>query len=399
MSARTDEAFARRKIIGVNEETVTNVSSKDFPHHYTTSDQVEDPSWFLRKFQEGLEITFHEHKPFDTSFSLIGIDASIANAFRRIMIAEVPTLALEQVYIKNNTSIIHDEILAQRLGLVPLAGDPAFLEDLKPFKYVEPGQEGGSAPYWGNSIALELKVECMWQEKGKERARQGETDPKQLYNNSSIYAHQLEFVPSKEQTDRFPACFIKPVNPEILIAKMRPGQKIDILAFAVKGIGEDHAKFSPVATATYRMLPVIEITRPILGADADKFARCFNRGVITKSRVTEEEASREGSGYEGHEGEMKAVVSDPFKDTVSRECLRHPEFKGKVRLGRAMDHFIFKVESTGQFTSDEVFLESVRILKQKAKKMVVHLDNLVGPPKEKTGDVAQEQGSAMDTDG
>ncbi|KAK1072404.1 DNA-directed RNA polymerase core subunit rpc40, partial [Friedmanniomyces endolithicus] len=75
-------------------------------------------------------------------------------------------------------------------------------------------------------------------------------------------------------------------------------------------------------------------------------------------------------------GENKAVVADPMKDTVSRECLRHDEFKGKVKLGRVRDHFIFSVESTGQFASDELFLDSVRLLKAKAQKFKRHLSEL-----------------------
>jgi DNA-directed RNA polymerase I and III subunit RPAC1 len=42
-------------------------------------------------------------------FEMIGVDVSLANALRRIMIAEVPTMAIEHVYMWNNSSIIHDE--------------------------------------------------------------------------------------------------------------------------------------------------------------------------------------------------------------------------------------------------------------------------------------------------
>lgn len=144
----------------------------------------------------------------------------------------------------------------------------------------------------------------------------------------------------------------------------------------IKGIGADHAKFSPVATASYRLLPTIQITQPILGKDAQKFARCFPKGVIRLETVTREEAEREGSGYEGQEGEKKAVVADTFKDTVSRECLRHEEFQGKVKLGRIRDHFIFNIESTGQFESDELFLESVKVLKSKVERLRKNFYNL-----------------------
>ena len=57
-------------------------------------------------------------------FDVSGIDASVANALRRIMLSEVPTMAIEQVYIQMNSSIIHDEVLAHRLGLVPIKVDP-----------------------------------------------------------------------------------------------------------------------------------------------------------------------------------------------------------------------------------------------------------------------------------
>lgn len=57
-------------------------------------------------------------------FDLVGVDASVANAFRRVMIAEIPSVCIEHVYVWDNTSVVHDEILAQRLGLVPLNVDP-----------------------------------------------------------------------------------------------------------------------------------------------------------------------------------------------------------------------------------------------------------------------------------
>lgn len=131
------------------------------------------------------------------------------------------------------------------------------------------------------------------------------------------------------------------------------------------GIGADHAKFSPVATASYRLLPVIDIKRPILGDDAVKFQACFPKGVIDIEAVTSEEADKKGSGYEGKQGEQKAVVKHAIRDTVTRECLRHEEFKDKVKLGRKRDHFIFSIESTGQFDSDELFIDSIKLLKRK----------------------------------
>ena len=303
---------------------------------------------------------------------MIGVDAAIANAFRRILIAEIPSLAIEYVYIHNNTSVIHDEVLAARLGLVPLKGSSEGINWLRWFRLPKEGDpDSGSTPADYNTVVLRLDVECTRNDNASPR----EEDPLKLYHYAHVYAKDLTFHPVGRQETFFsgPEGAIQPANPDILLAKLRPGQKIDAELHCMKGIGADHAKFSPVATATYRLLPDIQITRPILGDDAVKFARCFPEGVIGIDTVSAEEASKRGSGYEGHEGQEKAVVRDPFKDTVSRECLRHEEFKGKVKLGRVRDHFIFNIESTGQFNSDLLFLESVKLLKLKCTKLKRHL--------------------------
>jgi DNA-directed RNA polymerase I and III subunit RPAC1 len=357
------------QIVGVNSETVTDVTSTDFPGHWPG----EDHAWDISKFASTFKVKVYKNTHDECSFSLIGIDASVANAYRRILIAEIPSLAIERVYIYNNTSIIQDEVLAARLGLVPLkGGEKGLREFLKWYKKAKEGEEPDVATDY-NTIRLHLKVECT----RNENAAPGEKDPLKAYNNAHVYARDLKFVPFGVQGKYFSGKdAIVPTNPDILIAKLRPGQVIDIEMDAIKGQGSDHAKFSPVAPASYRLLPTITITKPILGKDAEKFAKCFPRGVIGLDRVTDEEAMAQGSGYEGHEGEKKAVVLDAMKDTVSRECLRHPEFEGKVKLGRVRDHFIFSVESVGQWDSGELFLESVKSLRQKCEGLLSNLRNM-----------------------
>ncbi|KAF2144115.1 uncharacterized protein K452DRAFT_223755 [Aplosporella prunicola CBS 121167] len=371
----TQEELEKRRIVDVHPEHVSNISSTDFPGHYPG----EDHKWDLEKFRKNFRVDFHQNDPCESQFSLVGVDAAIANAFRRITISELPTLAIEEVYILNNTSIIQDEVLAHRLGLIPLKGNREGLRNLKWFRKPIPGDEGsGDTPTDYNTVVLELDVECTWAPNGRELARKGETDPKKLFVNSSVYAHQIKFNPTGNQAQVFAGeGIVQPVHPDILIAKLRPGQAIKLSMHCVKGIGADHAKFSPVATATYRLLPHIAITAPIIGADAHKFARCFPPGVITEEPITAAEAAQEGSGYEGHEGEKKAVVTNPFHDTVTREALRHDEFKDKVKLGRIRDHFIFSIESTGQCDSDELFLQSVKALKTKCQIMKRSMANLM----------------------
>lgn len=74
-------------------------------------------------------------------------------------------------------------------------------------------------------------------------------------------------------------------------------------------------------------MPRIEILSPITGEDAQMFQKCFPIGVI---------------GISSLHGIQTAVVENPRKDTVSRECLRHPEFATKVCLSRDPSHFICK---------------------------------------------------------
>lgn len=140
--------------------------------------------WSLSHVFQNFRVQIHESKPFDSTFSIVGIDASIANAFRRILLAEVPSLCIENVYINNNTSIIQDEVLAQRLGLIPLKGNPAGLKWMKWVKKATSGEtESRLSDY--NTVILSLNVACTWKENGKQLFRQGETDPKKLYNNSN----------------------------------------------------------------------------------------------------------------------------------------------------------------------------------------------------------------------
>lgn len=356
------------QIVGINQETITNVTNTEFPGHYAG----EDHSWDVEEFKRNVSIKFHKNEQFDASFSIVGIDASIANAFRRILIAEIPTLAIETVYIDNNTSVIQDEVLAHRLGLIPFKGGRKGLLDF--IKWWKPPGEGEGeydTSFDYNTVKFELRVECT----KNEDAAENETDPTKLYHHAHVYAKDLQFAPEGQQHDYFSGeDAIAPVNPDILIAKLRPGQAIELDVHMHKGIGADHAKFSPVCTASYRLLPTITITKPIIGEEAEKFASCFPEGVIGLETITAEDVKND-SRYKGNKGNKKAVVKDTMQDTVSRECLRHEEFKDKVKLGRKRDHFIFQIESTGQWDSDELFMESVKLLKAKAIKFeqqVIH---------------------------
>ena len=70
-----------------------------------------------------MEIEFASLDDSLARFTLSGASAAFANAFRRAMIGEVPTLAIEDIRIYDNTSALFDEMLAHRVGLIPLKTD------------------------------------------------------------------------------------------------------------------------------------------------------------------------------------------------------------------------------------------------------------------------------------
>lgn len=126
---------------------------------------------------------FHRNAPLECVFSLVGLDASLANAFRRILLAEIPMLAVEDVFVQQNTSVVQDEVLAHRLGLVPLRGNK---EGIRWLRWRAKGEEDGETPPARDcdTVQLELKLKCTWKSVGRERSRNGEDDPKLLYDNA-----------------------------------------------------------------------------------------------------------------------------------------------------------------------------------------------------------------------
>lgn len=321
-------------LVGIEYNRVTNVSSTDFPGHTSG-----DFAWDIEKFKDSFQINISSINDRDANFDLINIDTSIANAFRRIMISEVPSVAADSVYMFMNTSVIQDEVLAHRIGLIPLNIDPDLLS------WVDKSLDENDRYNEDNTIVFSLDVTCT----KNPHAPKDSTNPRELYRNAYVYAKDLKFEPHGNQLEKFKKKPIGPADPNILLAKLRPGQEISLRAHCILGEGSDHAKFSPVSTASYRLMPVIDIKEPIKADDAKKFQKCFPLGVI------------------GINDNDEAYVLDSRKDTVSREVLRHKEFDGKVKLGRRRDHFIFNVESTGAMSPEEIFLKSIRVLRLKAE--------------------------------
>jgi len=182
-----------------------------------------------------------------------------------------------------------------------------------------------------------------------------------------IYARDLLWSPQGDQLSRFPLHSsgvgsgvgggIRPLHEDILIAKLRPGQVIELEAHARKGVGKDHAKFSPVATASYRLMPHIEILKPIYDDLAEELVNWFEPGVFKTVPANED----------GHR--VKAVVSNPYACTMSRNFMRNPVLKESIKMSRVPNHFIFSVESVGMLEPGVIVAEALKVLKGKCVKV------------------------------
>ncbi|XP_021115429.1 DNA-directed RNA polymerases I and III subunit RPAC1 isoform X2 [Heterocephalus glaber] len=222
-AAQAVEDMRNRVVLG--EFGVRNVHTTDFPGNYSGYDDAWDQDRFEKNFR--VDVVHMDENSLE--FDMVGIDAAIANAFRRILLAEVPTMAVEKVLVYNNTSIVQDEILAHRLGLIPIHADPRL------FEFRNEGDEEGTEI---DTLQFRLQVRCT----RNPHAAKDSSDPNELYVNHKVYTRHMTWVPLGNQADVFPEGTIRPVHNDILIAQLRPGQEIDLLMHCVKGIGKKVAR-------------------------------------------------------------------------------------------------------------------------------------------------------------
>jgi len=319
-----------RTRVFINQDAPVHTSTY---YHSVFSKLGFDNSFDLDEFKENFKIDLKYFNEEEMEVDMIGIEAPIANAFRRILISEVPTMAIEKVFIIDNSSIIKDEILAHRLGLIPIKADP------RDFEYY-------SGNYTDrNTIVFQLKVECT----RNPDARQSDPDEVK-YINSRVLSGHLEWIPQGDQETKYMDNPFKPVHNDILIAKLRPGQCIELQCFVHKGIGRDHAKWSPVATATYRLLPEITILEPFEDKEAQKLIDTCPMKVFD---------------IEDLDGVKRAIVANPRNCSMCRECIRSNEWNKKIKLTRVKNHFIFLIESVGMLSPPILFKEAIGVLKNK----------------------------------
>ncbi len=160
------------------------------------------------------------------------------------------------------------------------------------------------------------------------------------------------------------------VHSDILLAKMRPGQEIELEAHAVKGKGKTHAKWSPVGTAWYELCPEIVTLQDIVGDEAAAFIAEAHPAGWDSARPA---APRGAQGcFKVDKG--KLVVSNSRGCWYCLERVRRmsgePRWAEKVQLRLVKEHYLFTIESVGQLPPEELFSEAVSILREKCMRLL-----------------------------
>ena len=158
-----------------------------------------------------MKIKILEKTDMTLKVELTNIPLSYANALRRFSISEVPCMAIDEVVILENSSVMYDELVSHRLGLIPLR------TDLSRFVLPEDCDCNSSLGCSQCRVLLVLDVES--------------TD-----GTMTVYCKDMV-----SEDD-----YVVPTHHEIPLVKLSKGQRLKLEAYAKLGKGTEHAKWQPV---------------------------------------------------------------------------------------------------------------------------------------------------------
>ncbi|MDH5623523.1 MAG: DNA-directed RNA polymerase subunit D [Candidatus Bathyarchaeota archaeon] len=246
-------------------------------------------------------------------FIVKGVNVPLVNALRRIMLTEVPAMAIDELVILENSSMLNDEILAHRMGLIPLKTD---LDS-----YNLPEECGCKSEFGCNLCRLTLTLEAEATEK-----------------TITVYSRDLK----SENPD------VTPVSEKIPIVKLALEQKIKLEAYARLGKGKDHAKWQPVSMCTYKYLPQVKIDLERCNACAECVELCPERVLVDM--------------------EEGIKTQNVIECTLCMDCVDAcPQNPPAVEISWDKEAFVFEIESTGALPAERIVLEALKILDKKIK--------------------------------
>lgn len=272
-----------------------------------------------------MEIVFSRLDATNARFLLAGCTLSFANSIRRAMIGEVQTLAIDEVKIYDNTSALFDEMLAHRLGMIPITSDEGC--------FVPRDECGcGGAGCTSCTVVLTMSVEGPG------------------------------MVTSRDLISEDPR--IAPADPDIPIVKLTKDQKLVLEARAVVSCGREHAKWQPTTACGYKNYPVI-----IISEKCDACGQCVDecpREIleISKGRVAVAE------------GKLEACS---LCKLCERACLNTGiGEESAIRIGTDESRFLFVVESDGSLPAGRIVVKALEYLKSQSGELSAQLEELSG---------------------
>ena len=200
-------------------------------------------------------------------FILSDATPQFANALRRIATGEVPVLAIDTVDFSANDSVLYDEVLAHRLGLVPLWFEP------KDFNFRDECKCEGKG-------CSECEIVFVVDKKGP----------------ANVLSKDMKSADAKSA---------KPLLEDIPIVELFEGQKLKAEATAILGRGREHAKWQ-AAKAHYFYYPILadaKTLKPVLKP-------CENHALLFEGSSTETkglEACKKCEKLGENSGELKIL--------------------------------------------------------------------------------------------
>lgn len=199
-------------------------------------------------------------------FVLANTSLSLANSVRRTMLAEIPTIAIDLVEIESNTSVLADEFLAHRLGLIPLS--TRNVEDMFYSRDCDCDE-------FCDNCAVILRLDIM----------NRNSDENVAVHASDLFPDSIDGQPrdthrygaavngSGASADELPPrghpVIMDPAGTGSLICKLRKGQELKIRCIAKKGIAKEHAKWAPTAAIGFEYDPHNKLRHTTLWHEGD----------------------------------------------------------------------------------------------------------------------------------